>query len=237
MVATTKKKPRPKANPQGAVRARVLGEATRLFAARGFDGTALQDVASAVGVSKPSVLHHFPSKEALRQGVLAEMMAHFNLVLPQLLLASSGGRRLRSLMEALCSFFVEDPDRARVLMREVLDRPREVKALLGAGVRPFVDAIASHLREEQARGAAPADLDPEAYLLHVLRMVISTTATMETFSALLPDARGAQERQLRELLRITERSLFPNAPSSPRSPVQRPQTRAQTAAAPRARRR
>ena len=138
-----------------AMRTRILEAATRLFAARGFDGTALQDIADHVGVRKPSVLHHFPSKEAIREGVLGAILAHFNEVLPQILLASSGGRRLRSLMEALCSFFLADPDRARVLMREVLDRPTAVRVLLGTGVRPFVDAIAAHIREAQAAGAAP----------------------------------------------------------------------------------
>lgn len=197
------------------MRERILAAATRLFAARGFDGTALQDIADAVGVRKPSVLHHFPSKEALREGVLQAMLGHFGEVLPRILLAASGGRRLRSLMEELCSFFLADPDRARVLMREVLDRPAEVQALLHSGVRPFVDAIALHIQEEQDRGAAPKALDPQAYLLHVLRMVISTIATLDTFGVLLRGPRAATDRQLQELLRIAEESLFPGLQAAP----------------------
>jgi len=48
-------------SPDSDVRAATIAAATRLFAAQGFGGTALQDIADAVGVTKPAILHHFPS--------------------------------------------------------------------------------------------------------------------------------------------------------------------------------
>src|SRR5580698_2846533 len=71
------------------VRGSIVEKATRLFAARGFEGTALQDIADAVGVSKPAVLHHFPSKEHVRQAVLEGILGHWNSTLPRLLLAAT----------------------------------------------------------------------------------------------------------------------------------------------------
>jgi len=43
----------------------ILTEAARLFAAVGFKGTSLNDIAVAVGCSKATLLYHFESKDAI----------------------------------------------------------------------------------------------------------------------------------------------------------------------------
>jgi AcrR family transcriptional regulator len=190
------------------IRRRILTVASRLFAARGFDGTSLQDVAAAVGIRKPSLLHHFPSKEELRLGVLGEMLAHWNEALPRLLLAASGEDRFERVMRELCAFFRADPDRARLLVRETLDRPKEVRALLARSVRPWLRAVAGFIRKGQRGGEHFPEVDPEAYVLNVLRLVIVAAATAETFGPALGCRGAATERQLRELERMARQSLF-----------------------------
>ena len=69
------------------VRREVLEVATRLMAARGFDGTSLQDIAYEVGVSKPAVLHHYPSKEHIHQAVMQAILNHWRDTLPRVMLA------------------------------------------------------------------------------------------------------------------------------------------------------
>ena len=51
-------------------RKEILREATRLFGAYGYRGTSLAVIAEAVGLSEPGLLHYYPSKEELLQGVL-----------------------------------------------------------------------------------------------------------------------------------------------------------------------
>src|SRR4051812_42040683 len=129
------------------VRAAVVRAATRLFAAHGFDGTALQDVADAVGVSKPAVLHHFASKERIREGVLEAILEHWQKTLPRLLLAATASEdRFEAVFGELHRFFAADPDRARVVLRETLDRPAEARRLLVGPVRPWLDAVAGYIR-------------------------------------------------------------------------------------------
>jgi AcrR family transcriptional regulator len=49
----------------------IVDSAAALFARHGFAQTSVQSVADAVGLSKTGLLHHFPSKQALWDAVLA----------------------------------------------------------------------------------------------------------------------------------------------------------------------
>lgn len=53
-------------------RTQILADATQLFARSGYGDTSLRDIAEAVGVSKSTLLHHYPTKEALLGAVLME---------------------------------------------------------------------------------------------------------------------------------------------------------------------
>jgi len=214
-------------SPRGAetgVRAATVRAATRLFAAQGFDGTALQEIADAVGVTKPAVLHHFPSKSHIRQAVLDEILEHWQATLPRLLLAATASKdRFEAVFGELYRFFASDADRARVLLRECLDRPVEARRLLAAPVRPWLDAVAGYIRAGQASGRHHPDLDPDAYVLHVLGMVISLTANASVNMAGLGD--DARARYEGELARIARASLFLPKPMQPRTDPPPPKRR------------
>lgn len=200
--------------PDTDVRLATLSAAMRLFAAHGFEGTALQDIADEVGVSKPAILHHFPSKEAMRQAVLDVILAHWNDALPRLLLAATAGDDcFDAVFGETCRFFAADADRARMLMREMLDRPAEVRKLLRGSVRPWFAAVAGYIRSGKERGLHYANVDEEAYVVHILLLVLAATAASPIASAALDgDARPRFER---ELARIAHASLFPSPAASP----------------------
>ena len=193
--------------PEPDARAAILEAATRLMAAHGFDGMALQDVASAVGVSKPAVLHHFPSKEHIRRAVIDAILEHWQGTLPRLLLAATAGEeRFAAVFGELHRFFAADGDRARVVLREALDRPLEAKKLLAGPVRPWIQAIAGYIREGQAGGRHYPDADAEAYVVHMLQLVLAATASAPVTMPLLGE--GARARYDKELARIARASLF-----------------------------
>jgi AcrR family transcriptional regulator len=48
-----------------------VAAATRAFAERGYTATTMREIALAVGMTQPGLSHHFPSKEALLEAVLA----------------------------------------------------------------------------------------------------------------------------------------------------------------------
>src|SRR5262249_49527882 len=48
----------------------IAREAARLFAARGYDATAVRAIVEAAGVTKPTLYYHFGSKEGLAQALV-----------------------------------------------------------------------------------------------------------------------------------------------------------------------
>lgn len=56
------------------VRRRLLSEATRLFAERGFEGTSVQEIVIAAGVTKGAMYHYFGSKDDLLHEIYARVL-------------------------------------------------------------------------------------------------------------------------------------------------------------------
>jgi len=200
--------------------AQIRAVATELFASLGYEGTSLQAIAERVGVTKQTLLYHYPSKEALRRAVLDQVFGHFRTRLPQMLEAvTSGQGRFEALTRELLQFFEADPHRARLLMRELLDNPDGMRRMLGDNLRPWLLLVGQYVRQGQEAGMIHADADPEAYVLNVVVSVLATLAMLPIGAHLLgaeapvskedkAAASEAQARQVRELFRMHRTALF-----------------------------
>ena len=193
----------------------IVKQATRLFAARGFFGASLRDIARAVGIRKPSLLYHFPSKDELRQSVLEQMLAHWNEVVPKILrAATSGHEQFDAILQETTKFFCADPDRARLLLRELLDRPAEMAPLIANHVEPWARIVSDYIRKGQEQGRVQPDVDPEAYVTSVINLVLCGIAIHGVTNQLLPPKEPTEnpppvpQRYLDEMLRIAKSSLF-----------------------------
>ncbi|MFZ5444395.1 MAG: TetR/AcrR family transcriptional regulator [Myxococcota bacterium] len=194
------------------VRASSLTAARELFAARGYDGTSLQDVARVVGVSKQAVLHHFDSKDALRRAVLDELLQHWGAALPKLLLGTTGGfERFRTLFGELVRFFTDEPSWSRFVVRELLDRPAATQRVLREVVQPWIDGIAAYLREGQRSGVLRDDVDAEAWVLEMIQLALFAAAAHPVLAGAM-SAHG-ERRLATELTRIARVSLFKDRPA------------------------
>ncbi|MBC1475641.1 TetR/AcrR family transcriptional regulator [Listeria grandensis] len=63
---------------------RLKEAALPLFAEQGYDGTALSEIAKAVGIKTPSIYAHFASKEALFLEIYRDVMRHELVVLGEI---------------------------------------------------------------------------------------------------------------------------------------------------------
>jgi AcrR family transcriptional regulator len=201
----------------------IRSVATQLFARHGYEGVSLQAIAERVGVTKQTLLYHFSSKDVLRKAVLDQVFAHWRERLPQMLEAvTSGHGRFDALTRELFRFFEADADRARLMVRELLDNPEEMRRMLAENLRPWVLLVGQYIREGQRIGLIQADVDPESYVLTVISLVLSTVSATGVAEAVLGEgsngARAARERHQTELLRLTKAALF--------KPKKEPATRA-----------
>ena len=196
------------ASPDDPVSDRILVEATRLFAAHGYAGTSIQAVAAAVGVSKPTLVYHYGSKEGLREAVLDALMAHWRQDLPRLMAAASaGGPRLDALMAAFFDFFRADPARARLLLREVLDRPDALAARIRRELQPWTGLLTQAIAAGQAQGLLRPEVDPAAFTALVISAALGVVAVGEHTAALVrpePDVAAQQA----ELIRMARTALL-----------------------------
>lgn len=197
----------------GDVAVRILVEATRLFAHQGFDGTSLQQVADAVGVRKSSLLYHYASKDELRRAVLRKMVEHWNRSLPGLLAAAtSGDGPFDALVDALAAFFTADPFRARLLVREVLDRPDQMRDLMKDHVGPWVRIVADYIRRGQESGRVYSDVDPEGYVVEMIILMVTTVAAHDCVGTVAREsglpAASQSNWLLQEAKRVARASLF-----------------------------
>jgi AcrR family transcriptional regulator len=94
----------------------ILDRAAALFARRGFEQTSVQAVADAAGYSKAGLLHHFPSKEALREAVLAQGRTLGQQTLAQVADLPLGAARDRRAVEVIVDVALAHPGLVSLLL-------------------------------------------------------------------------------------------------------------------------
>ncbi|HEX5296694.1 MAG TPA: TetR family transcriptional regulator [Streptosporangiaceae bacterium] len=139
-------------------RAAIRDEALRLFAEHGPDAVSVRRIAAAAEVSPGLVIHHFGSKEGLREAVDAQVLAMFAAMLGQLTtpgLYDPGAAG--SLAEAVVRYLPPDspvPGYLRRLLLSGGDPGWELFRRLYEGSRTALDAMSE--AGLAARGADPA---------------------------------------------------------------------------------
>jgi AcrR family transcriptional regulator len=131
----------------------ILDEALHCFADRGYEGTSLNDIAAGVGIKRPSLLHHFPSKEALYTDVFEMLLSEWLEGLEAAMSSTtSGWDKAELVIRAGFDLFAQTPDYVRIMRREALDSGVHVGVDLSGFLRPLFDKACAYFSEQMELG-------------------------------------------------------------------------------------
>lgn len=148
--------------PRGSKAQQILFAAGSLFAEAGYEGTSLNEVACRARVSKANVIHHYGCKEALYLAVVNDAIRESAAAVEEIV----GQKRpevdkLRDLCGHLLGTMCGNPERTRVVMREVIEHGSTRGHELARQVfRRNFQAELSLFSGGQSRGAFRRDMDP-----------------------------------------------------------------------------
>ncbi|WP_103379821.1 TetR/AcrR family transcriptional regulator [Pseudonocardia dioxanivorans] len=163
------------ARPSTARRELVENElyehATRLFAERGFAGTSLQDIAAALGITRPALYYYVKSKDELLAKLVTEVtngpLDDLNELAARTDLDAVA--KLRGVVEVIVGRRTAQPERFRLLIRSEAELPAELVEAYDEGRREVLATIAG-IVEDGVRAGRFRPVDARVAALGVLGM-------------------------------------------------------------------
>ncbi|MCB1263356.1 MAG: TetR/AcrR family transcriptional regulator [Mycobacterium sp.] len=154
-------------------RHQLIDVARSLFAERGYEGTAVEEIAARAGVSKPVVYEHFGGKEGLYAVVVDREMSALLDGVTSSLTNNRYRPRVEAVVLALLTYVEERTDGFRLLLR---DSPASVSSGTYLSlINDAVTQVASILAGDFSRRG----LDPELAPLYAQALVGSVTLTAQ----------------------------------------------------------
>lgn len=174
-------KPRPAHRPSR--REDVLDAAVRVFAAKGYAGASMQEVAAEAGVVQTAVYYHFAGKEQLLSEVLQRV---FDQISDQVLAVNAGGTGASGLgrvIDAVWNWLDEHPDEALLYATSGLGGVGDAVAMRHAFEQRHLERAFAYFSEDQQSRNRRAAQRINAQRTLTLRVMISALTTASALRA------------------------------------------------------
>lgn len=147
----------------------IFEQATRLFGERGFAGTSLQDVADAMGMSRPALYYYVKSKDELLAKLVTEITegpaAEMRSVADRTDLDSVG--KLRAIARLIVVRRATQPARFRLLIHSEAELPAELAAAHESGRKAVLTTLTAVVDDGIVAGQL-RPVDPRVAALAIL---------------------------------------------------------------------
>jgi AcrR family transcriptional regulator len=176
MVLRSKESPGPagsKAAARPPVKERLLHVATRLFARHGFEGTSVQDIVDAAGVTKGAMYHYYGSKDDLLYEVYHQLLTMQTSHLDEIAAGpGTAEERLRAAAADVVQTSLDNHlDDMIVFFRSFHMLPEDKQTQVRAERRAYHEKFKALVDEGVAAGTFRGDISPDIVVHYFLSVV------------------------------------------------------------------
>ena len=199
--------------PGGEARRRtLLEEAVRQFGAKGYDGTSLESVASAVGVRKQTLLYYFPTKDALFEACVLDVSTKVAVRLTEALaVEQEPSRKAETVIHTLFELAEEWPVFPQ-FAREAGRMGPEIIQRFAAGLEPLRLRAIGFLKNSMDEGRIRRQ-DPALLLFTLYTAVVGSITEAGVLRAVVGEesSRTALHAREEEVVSFIRSALAPPA--------------------------
>jgi TetR/AcrR family transcriptional regulator len=192
----------------------ILDAATELFAERGYHGTSMADLAEKVGLRKPSLFHHFATKDALYNAVFERLIEQLGgIIMSEAQTEGTFVVRLDRMTEAIVTALGVQASAASLCIREMMDWSPFARGRFRDTLLPVLQAAEKFVQDGQAAGEFVSNVDARHVVLSVMAMYLQPFTignALEVFTGSQPFDAGFLEARRTELRIQLHRLLLPS---------------------------
>lgn len=120
-------------------RALILEAALDVFSSQGFRGATVDEIATTAGLSKPNLLYYFPSKDAIHEALLSQLLETWLDPLKALSEEGDPLEEILAYMRRKLQMSREYPRESRLFANEIVQGAPRIHSVLSTDLKDLVD--------------------------------------------------------------------------------------------------
>jgi len=164
----------------------ILAAAEEQFAAKGFYGARIDEIAHQANINKRMIYEYFTNKENLYKKVLFNVYKRMEIAESKILETKVTGKELiRNIISMYFDFLRDNPNFVNILMWENLNKAAYLNEMPSSDVeRPTINYIKEEIRRGKEAGIFKKSIDEEQAVISLIVVCFSNFSNRYTLSKL-----------------------------------------------------